>query len=414
MQRLSQNTFTLLLNNIITAGLAFVLTILISRGLGDVAFGRYATVMAWVLPFTILADFGLNTLITRHIAASPEHAQYLLSSTHPLRLLIGLCIIITMGLGAVFLNDDPQIVESLRIAILLAVIDAFFGSYTAVFRAWGVMWPILLMNTLFFLLQIGGAVFIIWQDGSIVALFACIVLADVVQLGLTWALWRGYFRHHYPRPKPSTPQGRLLLFQALPFTIAGVLAMVHMRVMILVIDAQLPTAEVGWYAAAFRISEAARMAPNALFVALFPRLSALAENPSRFESLFRRAAALLIIYGLLFALAMVLLAPYVVSFLFGNTFAPAAPVLALLSWALIPASLRALLTLRLYAIHAEALVNYSLTIGLAVQIGVGYVLVLSYRLQGAALAVIIGETILMVCLGLAMRHKKVKNSSAKV
>ncbi len=404
MKRLSYNTLILLANNLMTAILSLALTVIITRGLGDADFGRYAAVMAWVLPFTVLADGGLNTLLTRDVAQQPASAHTALRQLLPLRLVISAIIVGLVWIFAPFLSDEHVVMVAIRIGIGLAVIDAFFGSYTAIFRAWEVVWPILVLNSVFFGLQIVGVIWVLAQKGDVVALVSMIVLADAIQLGLTWFLWRWRLRHLHPSTTSTPIFWPIALRQAYPFAIAGLLAMLNMRVMILLLDRTVSAEQVGWYAVAFRLLEAARLAPNAFFVALFPRLAALATQPKAFRQIARRALLLLIGYSFVAGLATVVLSATIIPRVFGLDFQPTVGVLNVLIWVLLPSNGRALLTLQLYAYGRQQLVNGILLVGLLFQIGVGYGLVQRYGLYGAPLAVIIGEAFLMLCLGWALRR----------
>ncbi|MBZ0319846.1 MAG: oligosaccharide flippase family protein, partial [Anaerolineae bacterium] len=186
----SHNTLILFANNGLTALLAFSLTVLIARGLGDAVLGRYAAIMAWVLPLSLLTEFGIGTLITRNVARNRDVAQHYLRMTHPLRWMIGGGVIAAVWIFAPLLSDDSQIIAGLRIGIFLALIDALFASYTAVFRAWETMWPILILNAGYLALQVVGVVVVVLMDGSVVGLLAVIVVADGVQLAATWGVWR--------------------------------------------------------------------------------------------------------------------------------------------------------------------------------------------------------------------------------
>ncbi|PJF39835.1 MAG: hypothetical protein CUN55_13500 [Phototrophicales bacterium] len=414
MKRLSYNTFILLANNILSATLAFALTVIISRGLGDASFGRYATIMAWILPFTMLADGGLNTLITRNVAQTPDSAAYLLHMLLPIRLFISLTIVAVTWIVAPLLSDDTLIVSGVRIGIWLAVIDAFFGSYTAIFRAWEIVWPILLLNTLFFSLQIISAFWVIYSNADVVTLVYFIVLADFIQLFLTWLLWRLKMRYIYPSSTQATQQvWHILLRQAYPFAIAGLLAMLNMRVMIFLLEHQLPAEVIGWYAVAFRLVEAARLAPNAFFVALFPRLSALIKYPASFRHVTYRAIFFISSYSILVGIITSVTSGWVIPFVFGLEFQPSVRVLNMLIWVLLPSNGRALLTLQLYAYNRQQWVNAILLMGLLVQLIVGYSLVQWYGLYGAPIAVIISEIVLVLCLGWALQHTAAQYQNMK-
>src|SRR5258708_19207637 len=67
-RRLTSNTAILLANNVGSAGLAFLISVFIGRGLGAEGLGQYAFIMAWVSPLVALADFGMGSLFTRHLA----------------------------------------------------------------------------------------------------------------------------------------------------------------------------------------------------------------------------------------------------------------------------------------------------------------------------------------------------------
>lgn len=404
MNRLSQNTLILLINNIITAVLSFGLTVIITRGLGDAGFGRYAAVMAWILPFTMIADGGLNTLLTRDVAQQPTHAHAMLRNLFPLRLAISSVILVSIWFAAPFLSNDRLVVLAIQVGIWLAIIDAFFGSYTAIFRAWEIMWPILLLNSLFFSLQIIGAILIFQYDATVVDLVTIIVVADAIQLTLTWLLWRFRLRYHVTPAESVSINWLAAARRSYPFAIAGLLAMLNMRAMILILDQSLSAEDVGYYALAFRLLEATRLLPNAIFVALFPRLSALSDDPKQFKMLVWRALLLLSAYAILAGISVIILAPLIIPAVFGLTFQPTVAVLSVLIWVLLPANGRALFTLQLYAYGQQQFVNVILIIGLILQIVVGYSLVQWYGLLGAPIAVIIGELVLMIGLGWRVRR----------
>lgn len=401
MRRLSLNTLILLMNNVGTAVLAFILTVIVTRGLGDVTLGRYAATMAWVYPLTVWVDLGVNTLITREVAQNHPAALHYLHISHPIRLVLGSATIIIIWIVAPVLSDDFYVVTALRIGISLALIDTLFGSYTAVFRAWEVMWPILVLNIGLFVAQIVGALLVVFLDGDVRHLLLAVVLADALQLMATWGMWR-YLRRHIA-PVPTSITVRQVIRLAWPFALGGVLAVLQMRVIVLLIDWFLDAEQVGWYAAAGRLVEAARMAPNALFVALFPRLSALVSHPHELRQVFRRAGWIIVAYGIMVGMLAILGAETIVPLIFGDEFTDAGPILVLLSWSLVPGLLRALFTLRLYAQQREKIVYVLIGMALAVQIGTGMILIPAYALFGAAWTVIVGETILMTSMFIVVR-----------
>jgi O-antigen/teichoic acid export membrane protein len=271
------------------------------------------------------------------------------------------------------------------------------------------MWPILALNAGYLALQVAGALVVAARDGSVVDLVAVVVIADAVQLAATWGIWRRLKNKRHPQPLPMHGEGsterfiyqgkghlplRQLLQQAWPFATAGVLATLHIRLIVLILQANASAEVVGWYTAASRTVEAARMLPQALFGALFPALAALAIDPPRMRRTLRQAASILTGYGLLIGLLSLASAKPLIRLLFGSGFDEAAGALIILAWALLPGTLRGLLTLWFYAHHREWTANRLTGFALVLQIGLGLALVERYGLAGAAWTVVIAETFL--------------------
>ncbi len=405
-RRLSHNTLILFANNGLTALLAFGLTVLIARGLGDAALGRYAAIMAWVLPLSLLTEFGIGTLITRNVARHRHEAQQYLTMTHRLRWIIGGGVIVAVWVFAPFLSDDAQLIDGLRIGIFLALIDALFASYTAVFRAWEMMWPILILNVGYLALQVVGAVIVVVMDGSVVELLAVIVAADGVQLAATWGIWRkinltpqpplqGGEGEEIPAKASKEPIDTIaILKKAWPFMVAGVLATLQLRMVILILQGQVGNEAVGWYAAANRVVEAGRMLPNAAFGALFPMLAALVNQPDKMRRVFRQAALYLVMYGVgVGGMAFIAGRPFV-RFVFGGHFEQAGAALVILAWAILPGGVRGLITLRLYAYQREWWVNGVTGLALIMQGILGLWLIGEYGIRGAAWTIVGAEILL--------------------
>ncbi|MCI0713960.1 MAG: oligosaccharide flippase family protein [Chloroflexi bacterium] len=388
LRQLSYNSLILIFSNTGTALLAFVLTLIIARGLGDVALGQYAGVMAWVLPLTLLVDFGISTLITRDVAQYPARAQAYLDTAYPIRLALGLAIIGLVTLAAPLMTNEP---DGLRFAIWLVLIDSLFANYTAVFRALDHMLPILYLNIFLLAMQVGGALLVVWQGWGIVTLFGFIVGADAIQLAKTWLVWREIRPGSDEAPTSISLEWPVLLKQGQAFMVAGVLATLQLRGVVILLE-QLESAQVvGWYAAASRLIEAMRMIPGAMFGAIFPTLSALIDHPAQLRRIFRYSLSVLVLYGGVMLTGVLTAGQQVIELLFGNEFSPAGGVFNILAVAFWVGLIRGLLTLWFYALHQERLVNWITALTLVVQFSVGFWLIQSMGIDGAGWVLLVGE-----------------------
>lgn len=405
--RFAHNTFALTANNILSASLAFLLSILIARGLGDAAFGRYAAVMAWILPLSMVVEGGVGTWLTRAAAQNPAAATYYLRATYRLRFLAGGIVIVLLQIGAPFLTRDAQIATGLRIAVFLTLIDALFASYTAIFRARQITLPILMLNIVYLSLQIAGVLLVITTKGTILDVLVLIVIADGCQLGLTWVYRQVLSHRQKETPLVNFPPlyPKEIFQRALPFMIAGILAALQMRLTILLLENTAGVAPAGQYAVAVRLSDAARLIPNALFAVLLPNLASLVNYPEILRRSFWKSGRLILPYSIGVATLCLIASESLVRLTFGGGFNAAASALPILAWALVPGLLRALLTLYHYAYHREWLVNGFFFAGLFLQGGLGIVLIERDGIKGAAWAVFFSEIFLVIGLSVAALWK---------
>jgi O-antigen/teichoic acid export membrane protein len=198
-------------------------------------------------------------------------------------------------------------------------------------------------------------------------------------------------------------EARVLLQLALPFAIGAALVALQGRASTILLERLADTAQTGTYAAANRFVEAGRMLPNAFFGALFPALAALAARPQEMRSVFRRALWILAGFGALAGVGLFIAAP-LLTMLYGEAFALSIPVLQVLGWSLLPALLRAGITLYLYAKRRESYANAVTAIILCLQIALGLWMIPDSGALGAAAITLAVEIVGLGLILLAIRN----------
>ena len=362
-KRLSQNTLILLISNIGSAGLSFLLAVLIGRFYGEAGLGNYASVLAWIFPLSFIVEFGFGTLITRDIAQQPELASDYLRLTWQFRLIIGAIIIVLLCLLSPHLSDTPIgiIISSPLIIILPA-----YSAYSAIFRAYQRMQPIAFLNLGMLLVQVMMIAFALSIQADLTWLFIINTLTSLGQLFLAWWIYQQYF---YVKAKAeSNLHLRDLIRQSRPFAIAGILSAFQARFSILWLESVSTPLIVGLFVASLRFIEGAKMIPNALFGAVYPALSSLSDNRPALKSLFIRILAGLGLYALVIVGFLWLFADDVLLITFGADFIQAQSALLVMGLMLIPFLLRSGWSLYWYALGREKAVNRILIVNLAVLI----------------------------------------------
>jgi O-antigen/teichoic acid export membrane protein len=218
------------------------------------------------------------------------------------------------------------------------------------------MAPVLWLNVGMLVAQVILTMLVFAAGGGVLAALAVNVLTSAGQLAAAWLIyWRGF--RVPPTTRATLRRIRSVSRAAFPFALAAVFAALQLRLTLILLESLSGSAEVGYFTAASRFTEAARLVPNAYFGALFPALAALAADRLLLEHTARRSALGLAAFGLVCGIAFALLAGPMITLVFGGEFSAAAPVLAALGWSLGFSLLRGGRTLYWYARGAESYVN---------------------------------------------------------
>lgn len=149
-------------------------------------------------------------------------------------------------------------------------------------------------------------------------------------------------------------------------------------------------AELGIYAVAAKIYEAALMAPSVITSVLYPAFSQLApQEGQQLEALLRTAILWVFMLALPCAIGVGILAEVLVSQAFGADYAAAAPVLQVLIAAVVLVALNQMLTLALLSHHEQGADLYSLLLSAAAMVLLLAGLIPLFGMLGAAWAVLL-------------------------
>lgn len=361
--RLSQNTLILLLSNIGSAILSFLLAVLIGRFYGEEGLGIYASVLAWIFPLSFIVEFGFGTLITRDIAQQPHLASDYLRLTWQFRIISGAIIITLLCVASPFLTDTPS---AIIISSPLIIILPAYSAYTAIFRAHQRMQPIAFLNLGMLIIQVIFTSFVILVNSNLIWLFIINTLTSLGQLFVA----RWIYRQHFYKKSTSDSQLRLLdlIRQSRPFAIAGIISAIQARFSILWLETVSTPMIVGLFVASLRFIDGAKMIPNALFGAVYPTLSSLSDNRQVLNRLFIKIMFGLGIYGIFVSVCLSLFSEDILFLTFGEDFIQAKSALFIMGLMLIPFLLRSGWSLYWYALGREKAVNRILMINLVMLI----------------------------------------------
>lgn len=392
MKRIAHNTAILLGVNLSSALFGLLISVAIGRALGGDGLGRYSLVMAWTFALGIFAEFGLNTLITRDVARNRERADQYLMTSSIVKIALSLVLIAVLAAFAQSLTQENETLLALRIGAVLILLNALYGSFTAIFRAFERMTPILVLNLSGLVIQLVGTISLIMNHQGVVALIALAVIVQGLQLAAAFVFYRVAFPHGNKNSVEPVLIAQMLRAAA-PFAIAGIVSAIELRANFVLLGFLQDERSVGLYSAASRFTEAAKFLPNAFFGAVFPVFAAMGTGA---ENHFRRARRAIFLFAACVAVALSILAQPILALTFGSAFENAQTTLVVLAWSLVPALVNGLTLLFLYSRGDESLANKALAFSLLFQLAVTIPLIRLFGAPGAAFGALIGDVALFI------------------
>ncbi len=399
------NTSWLLFEKVARLILNFFVTIYVIRYLGPNEFGLYSYAISFYGLFVAFVSLGLESISIRELVKHPEKRDEILGSVFYTQF-GGAVIAIFLIALTLIVTSEELFTSSL---ILIISISSFFQTFNVIdyyFRS---------------AVKAKYSVYVLFTSVLMVSLikFALILIkAPLIYFIIAFALEFvfnafGYIVVYHLQ-KLKIVQWKFdeklaisLLKDSWPLILSGVVVSIYMKVDQVLIKNMLDVKEVGYYAAAVRLSESWYFIPVAISNALFPAI-VNAKNISR-ELYLTRLQKL---YDVLAWTAIGISIPVsffsadIITLLYGSKYLSSAPILTIYIWAgaavfLGVASSQYLVT--------ENLTKISLmrtSFGMILNVILNIILIPLYGIIGSAVATLISYTIATFSIGLFRKSRQ--------
>ncbi|QXD15882.1 flippase [Rhodocaloribacter litoris] len=372
----------------------FFLVSLSPRLLGTYEYGVLSAALALATMAGSFSDLGMSQYTLREVARHPEHAGTFFSNFIPLRSTLLFAGILVAVIAAYLMHYTPD-------GLLAVVFAGFYWSmenllyYVRVyFRAFEILRVEAISTVLEKAIVIACGTLMLWQTRQATWTLAGMAtgMAFVTTVNLVWVA-----RHLAPfRLRAFTFSFlRPTLPAMIPLGIAGFLTVFYTRTDLVMIEVMLGEVPTGQYAQAYRILQALGLIPFVVaYSALFPRLSATYQetNPSAFRRLLYQGLAGLGGTGMLTALALTWLAPFIIHLLVPDPgFAPAIQTLRILAWTFPFTCLSSLFYVAFISMNRHRLPILTLALATLLNIGANVLVIPRYGIDGAALVTVLSE-----------------------
>jgi O-antigen/teichoic acid export membrane protein len=380
------NSLWLISDRLLRMGVGLLVGVWVARYLGPQGYGQLSFAGSYIMVFSAIALFGLESLVVRELVTHPEERGALLGTTCLIRFVAGLSSYLLALALLLFIRPDDRL-TFLLVAILgsslliqaLDVTDLWFQSRvlsrlsvlsrSAAFLASSCIKVVMLLS--------GASLTAIAIATASEAVFAAVALLSAYRIsGEQISTWRW-----------SRTWLRTLFTESVPMVLSGIVLMVYLRIDQVMLGILASSSDVGQYAAAVRISEVWYFVPTAIVSSVFPGLVQLRSSDAvLFQLKVQKLYKLLAFLGYAIALPVTFLAPWLIQLLFGSDYQPAAPLLSVLIWAGLFANVSVVRNAHFIALGWGKALLWCTALGAVSNVLLNLVLIPRYGALGAAIA----------------------------
>ncbi len=331
MHVVARNSAFVLGSQIAIKTLAFLFNIFIVRRLGDVHFGQYSAVMAYIQMFAIFSDLGMAPYVLREIARHRERIYDLLPNLVSLRLILSSLVVAGVTAGVYLLGKGPNVVVGVLIAGFSLFIYAFQGPFETTLVAWerlDLTAKYMMTNQIVF--WTAGTLFLLAGWGYIGLLTAMLIGLSTMAILSGRTIFRQIRRGDL---KANHRSWWPLIVAGLPFGISGISFVVESRFDVSYMSFVLTDAAVGWYAVASNLSVVLMPLAQSVCISMYPTLvREHAAGVTPIEPIIAKTLKYLLLISLPIAVGGTLVSQPLIHLLYTDQFAPAVPLFALVIW----------------------------------------------------------------------------------
>ncbi|MCR4328864.1 MAG: flippase [Patescibacteria group bacterium] len=392
-QRIAKNTFWLSVSNFGGRLIRAVVIIYAARLLGAEGWGVFSygvTLAAFLTPFT---DVGISQVLIRETAKNPDpvHRARILSTTLFLKFVLIVAGVAIVLFGAPLFTTIAAAKPLLPIIAFLLAFDALREFGASVIRAMERMeWEaglFLLTNTA---IVIFGFVFlaVVPTPASFTYAYALGIAAGTV--ATFFALRRQFPPRFFSQFAPELVKP--IFSSAWPLSLAALLGLLMLNTDVLMVGWLRSAEDVGFYSAVYRIVQLLYIIPSILAVSAFPAFSRLATTaPPLMKAALEKTLTAIFLIALPLAAGGIVLAPHIISFLFGTEFLPGTDAFRILLLTLIVDFPVVILSNALFAYHRSKALTVYATIGGLSNVALNLLLIPQFGIAGCAWATFIAQ-----------------------
>jgi len=394
-KKIVKNIFSLFAGNLISAILTLILSIYIARYLGDVLFGRYSFVVAFVALFSYLLDLGYETLIVRDVAREKSKASFYINNIISLRVVLSVIIFIIIILLSNILNFPDNVKLLIYLFGISQILISLANVFLVTFRAFEKMEYEAGINIFTNIFRCSLGLLVLFLGYGLIGISLVFLYSAIVEFIISFLTCEKKF----VRTKSLFNLNffKKTIKTALPIFAVGIFALIYVKIDTIMLAFMIGEAVVGWYNAAYNLILAFSPVPYLFMTALLPFMAyTYVKSRDILKNVYEKSFKLLFVFGLPITLGIFLLADKFIIIFYGENYLNSVTALRILSWDILLKFLYLCIWFVLISADKQKILAIITGGGAFLNIILNLFLIPKFSLVGAAIATIITETFILL------------------
>lgn len=394
-RRIAKNTISLLISQIISYGLNFIVLIFTARYLGAEGFGILSFGLAFTGILGVFTDLGTNTLITREVSRDKSLEKKYFGNLLTIKIILSILTVLLIILIINILNYPQYVVNTVYVLSFFILFSTFWQMFYAFFQAHEKMEYQSVGNILNSILLTLGVFLAINNKLDVLGFALVYLIVSIIVSAYCFYIYRKHFV--ISKPKFDFNFWKKIIKDALPLSFSFIFVVLAFKIDVVILSMLKGDLAVGYYTASYRLMESLMFFPTVFSVAVFPVLSNFyLSNKNSFKIIYQRSLKYLIILGLPIAVAVTILANKLIILFYGSGFSESVIVLQIIIWAVPILFLTYIFRTILVSINKQVLLLKITFISFFINIILNLILISYLSYIGAAIVTVVTEAVTFI------------------
>ncbi|MBU2575878.1 flippase [Patescibacteria group bacterium] len=402
-KQIAKNTFYLGLGKILSTGLGVLTIALLLRYLSPDDYGRYTTVLAFILLFGTFVDFGLNLTTTQDISLPKTDVARTLSSIFTLRLIVNIVLVLLLPIILLAFPYEADVKNAILISSVLFFTYSLFQVLASYFQKTLQAGKVAFAELIGRIVLLATTMLAIYFKFSFLEIMLTIVASSLAQF---WMLLRFTSQAINLRLTIDTQIWKRIMTKTWPIALSVIFTTIYFKGDAIILSLTRPYADVGIYGAAYKILEVLITLPILFMGLILPYLSHsfASHDTNRFNKTIQKAWDALSLVTIPIVIGTLVLAQPIMMLIAGDKYQNSVVVLRILIIAAGIIFLGSLFTHAIVAVNQQKhmIKYYAFAAVLAVALYIIYIP--TYTYYAAAAVTVLAEALIAIAAFIKVRQ----------